>query len=143
MLEKLLKANWTVVCLGLVAVVVAGCITGREDLVQAGEIKLVTVNSQKTKFSMVRVYIEEDELVGHGRVKRRGLFAVAGGGHVDIEILDSNGDAIAKDDTKYSPRLIRGGHSSPFKKRFPLVEHKVETVRLTHHPRSYSHIEKI
>jgi len=74
-----------------------------------------------------------------GRLRRRGTFAVAGSGLVDVIILGPDGTVIDEGSTRYVPRLIRKGHSSTFTMRFPVVAPKGTVVRVAHHPRLYNH----
>ena len=127
----------------IAAALASGCTRTRANLVENRTVSVETVDSQRTRVSRVSAYQEDTQLVITGRLRRRGTFAVAGSGLVDVIILGPDGTVIDEGSTRYVPRLIRKGHSSTFTMRFPVVAPKGTVVRVAHHPRLYNHPRKV
>lgn len=110
-----------------------GCASNRVNLVDNGTVRVERVNSQRTTISKIYVYQERNALVISGRVKRNSSSAIAGGGHVDITVLDQDEQPIKNTCKSYFPRKIRRSRTSSFSVSLPLVLSKGSTIKVVHH----------
>ena len=118
---------------GLTIVYIAGCASNRINLVDNGTVSIERVSSQRTLVSKVYVYQQEEELVISGRVRRRLSTGLAGGGHVDITVLNQEGKPIKNISKGYLPRWIKHSRTSSFTVHLPLIISEASIVRVVHH----------
>ena len=93
---------------------------------------------EKVRVTWISVRKEGDSLVVAGAVRPRGMFPGCRRGHVDVEVLDSNGRLLAEGHSR--DVYVHSRVGSPKIKRFtvtlPLSPPQDSLIRVTHHPGS-------
>jgi len=128
-----------IIAVGVSAVLTSGCACSRAGFVKSGTLSIESVDSQRTKVYQVDARQEGDDLIVTGRLRRRGTYAVAGGGHVDITVIGPDGKVIDEGSTWYTPSRITKGHSATFTKRFTATLPEGSVIRVVHNPHGRSH----
>ncbi|MDY6861880.1 MAG: hypothetical protein SV062_02715, partial [Thermodesulfobacteriota bacterium] len=88
------------------------------------------------RFIILKGYIfkDEDNIIVTGKVRRRSnAFGISG--HVDIEILDTEGNITEKQSIPHYPRIVRrrGGEDASFSTVLKSIVAKNSVVRIAYH----------
>lgn len=89
---------------GILAIVI-GCATTGRNLVESGTVTIQRLDSKAVYLSGVAVVEKEDHIEVSGWLKRRYVWSL-GDGHVDVAVLNPQGEAIEKISTGYTPGVI-------------------------------------
>lgn len=104
---------------------------------QLAQNKTLPLEIKETEIvSVVRAqsYMENEDLIVSGAVKRDVLFRSAAYGHVDILFLDSDGNTIQESNVRYLPvRVPINRFSSLFKGTFDEVPAGTEQIVVSYH----------
>jgi len=105
----------------VILIIVIGCAAARKDLVESGNVTILRVPSKQVYLSGVSVVEKNDHVEVSGWVRKRHGW-IAGDGHVDVAILNPEGETVRKISTGYYPSAIpkRRGRRSHFKVALPL-----------------------
>lgn len=122
---------------GLVLAVAAGsgCASHVVDLVETGSVSMKIHETARLQVSDARIEQFPEEVAVSGHVRFRGARRGGSAGHVDIEVVSSDGRTIARQEANYYPKIIsrRGRRRSYFSCRFPGALPEGATVHLRHH----------
>lgn len=135
--EKMKNMKWLNVALVVIMIAVSGCAGNRVNLVDKGVVSIERMPSKirGVYFHDVQVYKKGDDLVVSGSVKRRYTSVAGGSGHVDVAIINPDGNVVKYVSTAYSPKVIskRSHSGSYFEVRLPVVPQDGTTVRVAIH----------
>lgn len=128
----------SVLILDMIGFVFSGCTSSRLNLIDNGTFYLEQEPSSNISIFRVHAYLDGDELVINGRVKRRCASFIGVGGHIDIAIVSPEGEILEQVSTFYIPRIIprkRAGliSGSHFEVRLPAVPPAGSTIRVKFH----------
>ena len=106
--------------LGILAIVI-GCAAGRKDMAESGTVTIQRGPSKQVYLSGVAVVEIKDHIEISGWVRKRYGW-ITDDGHVDIAILNPQGETIVKIRTRIHPSAIpkRRGRRSHFNVALPL-----------------------
>lgn len=109
-----------------------GC--ANSQLVQNKSIPLKIKETNNVSVVRAQSYIENENLIVSGAVKRDVLFRSAAYGHVDVLFLDSDGNTIQESNVRYLPvRVPINRSSSMFKETFDEVPEGTEQIVVSYH----------
>jgi len=134
--------KWLNVILGIIVITASGCAGSRVNLVEKGGVSIERMTSKVRGlyFHNVHAYKESDGLVVSGNVKRRYTSVPGGSGHVDVAIINPEGEAVKHVGTNYSPRVVskRSHPGARFEVRLPVIPQEGDTVRVAIHKDTFS-----
>lgn len=116
--------------------VIVGCATKGKDLVRTDIVKIEKVHSSQGMFGPVSVIQDGKEVTLRGELRRRPFGPGPIPGHVDLELINSEGDVLQKCAIDYyrpSPESIYANFRATLKAMPP-----GSTIRLIHDPRVVS-----
>jgi len=104
----------------LIVIIMLGCASKKIDLVKNGIVSVEKIYTKGIYISQVSIYQDNNDLIISGWVKRGNISSV-GSGHINIIIIDPNGQIVKQLSTYYVPRMIhrKGKKRSFFKVRLP------------------------
>jgi hypothetical protein len=112
--------------------IISACASGMVNLVTDGTVKLETVSSRAIHFERVAIYASDTGLVVSGELHKRHHGRGPISGHIDIQVVASDGAILATTNIKY----YRGSHksrTSNFFVEIPIELPMNSTVRIMHH----------
>jgi hypothetical protein len=119
---SLVAATWLLV----------GCASSQ--LAQNKSLPLEIKETKNVSIVRARNYLENENLIVSGAVKRDVLFRSAAYGHVDVLFLDSDGNTIQESNVRYLPvRVPINRSSSLFKETFDEVPEGTEQIVVSYH----------
>lgn len=118
----------------VIGMALVGCVSSRVNLVDENIVAVERVDSEMNCIYSPHVFQNGDQLVISGRVKCPN-FRGFNGGHIDIAILNGEGEILESLSTFHYPRNIprKGGRESRFHINLPLTPPEGTVVRLAFH----------
>lgn len=120
-------------CIVLVVFLTVGCATNSEkNFLTENNISVERVNSKLAHVERVKVSKTIDGILIYGVLKRHDQPRRSIPGHVDIEVLDSNGQSLRVISKSYS-RIPLNKNQSNFSVVLKAVPEKGSIIRVSHH----------
>lgn len=117
--------------------VAGGCLANRIDLVERGIVTVERKQDRHLQFPWVGVYMEKDEVVVSGSIRRLPLWRVPVRGLVAVQLLGPTGEILEEVEASYSPRSIptKGTRSSRFSLQLNTIPPAGSIVRVQYRAR--------
>ena len=136
-MEKKVLKLVTVMVLGVLTVVISGCVTDRVNLADSGMLTLEQHTTGKVYIAWSDAYEDGDGFVVTGALRRRDTIGLPIKTHVDITIQSPDGiiiDESRSSDVHVPRRIIGRGQSlKRFRVRFSGIPPQGSLVRLVSH----------
>jgi len=118
----------------MVSSAIVSCASTHEDLIKNETVKIERIPSREYRITRVFAYNENNVLVVTGRVERWNS-TYSGSGHIDIAIVDPEGNITNRISTYYIPRLVcrNPSHGSRFEVRLSNIPSMGSIIRIAHH----------
>jgi hypothetical protein len=115
--------------------ILAGCATKGKDLVGSDTVRIEKVSSARGTIGFVRVIQEGEEVTLHGKVSRRPFGRGFIPGHIDLQVINPEGDLLEKCVIDYYP-----GPKSTYANFHATLKGMPagSTIRVIHHTRVVS-----
>ena len=113
----------------------SGCMSIKLNSVDGLNLYIERIKSNRLTFRNVRVIQSGDGVVVAGNIKRRKNSVGTSGGHIDMALLNNEGEVIQKVSTFYTPRRFsrRSLFTPSFKVRFSGMPIEASVVRVAYH----------
>lgn len=123
-------------------VIITGCASTGADLVERGEVKVEYEPSHYAHFHRVSVRQEEGVLIVSGYLYRRSHHkrphrSAYVWGHVDVELVSSNGDVLQQGYTGFTRVGLRNSGKYKFSIQFSGTIPQGSGIRVVHHSDSW------
>lgn len=124
----------------LITLFIAGCAATGKDLVRDNTVQIEKVSSTWAAVRFVNVVQEDGEVTLRGEVVRRPVGRGPIPGHIDLEVIGSDGDVLEEAVIGYHRRSVKSRYAT-FHATLNATPPRGSTVRVTHDTRALSPCE--
>ena len=121
--------------------IITGCATMGKDLVRNGSVNIEKVSSRKATIVFVSVIQEGDQAVLRGEVRSRGFGRGPIPGHIDLEVIGTDGSVLEKSKIDYHQLSSKSTYAK-FHATLKAMPPPGSIIRVTHNTRTLSPCEQ-
>lgn len=99
------------------------------------DVKLVSPAASNARIISIKVEEEKGKLFISGDVRRKQRFLHVSPGHIDVAVINSNGEVIIETTGSYSPKMVHKGsrRASRFKIELQKIPAKDSVINIAYH----------